>query len=113
MSVTDLIADQLTVIRNAIMVGKKTVITRRSGTLEAIVEIMKKEGFTGELYFAIKYDDSYELVFQWQEKKPGGSWVDISSVYFLLPVTRRYFGLDCYPPKIPRKARSRIEAARP
>jgi photosystem II stability/assembly factor-like uncharacterized protein len=41
-------------------------------------DVMKKQGFTGELYFAIKYDDSYELAFQWQEKKPGGSWVDIT-----------------------------------
>ena len=41
-------------------------------------DVMKKEGFTGVLNFAIKYDDAYPLVFQWQEKKPGGSWVDIS-----------------------------------
>lgn len=45
MSVTDLIADQLTVIRNAIMVGKKTVIIKRSNTLEEIVRIIKDEGF--------------------------------------------------------------------
>lgn len=45
MSVTDLIADQLTVIRNAIQVGKKDVIVKRSGTLEGIIEIAKREGF--------------------------------------------------------------------
>jgi small subunit ribosomal protein S8 len=45
MSVTDLIADQLTVIRNAIMAGKKDVIIKRSNTLEGIVEILKNEGF--------------------------------------------------------------------
>lgn len=45
MSVTDLIADQITVIRNAINAGKKTVIIRRSNTLEEIIEIIKKEGF--------------------------------------------------------------------
>jgi len=45
MSVTDLIADQLTVIRNAIMSGKKTVIIRKSGTLEGIIGIIKREGF--------------------------------------------------------------------
>jgi small subunit ribosomal protein S8 len=45
MSVTDLIADQLTVIRNALMAGKKTVIIKRSGLLESIIEIVKKEGF--------------------------------------------------------------------
>ncbi|MFH1305004.1 MAG: 30S ribosomal protein S8 [Candidatus Omnitrophota bacterium] len=45
MSVTDLIADQLTVMRNAIMAGKKDVIIKRSGIIEGIVEIMKKEGF--------------------------------------------------------------------
>ncbi|MEA3489926.1 MAG: 30S ribosomal protein S8 [Candidatus Omnitrophota bacterium] len=45
MSITDLIADQLTVIRNAIMAGKKTAIIKRSGTLESIMGIAKKEGF--------------------------------------------------------------------
>ncbi len=45
MSVTDLIADQLTVIRNAIMSGKKTVIIKRSGTLESIIGLIKREGF--------------------------------------------------------------------
>jgi len=45
MSVTDLIADQLTVIRNAVRAGKKTVIIKKSGVLEKIVEIIKKEGF--------------------------------------------------------------------
>jgi len=45
MSVTDLIADQLTVIRNAIAVRKKTVIIKRSRVLEGIMEIIKKEGF--------------------------------------------------------------------
>jgi len=45
MSVTDLIADQLTVIRNAVRVGKKTVIIKKSGILEEIIAIVKKEGF--------------------------------------------------------------------
>ncbi len=45
MSVTDLIADQLTVIRNAIRVGKKAVIVKRSNIIEGILEIIKKEGF--------------------------------------------------------------------
>lgn len=45
MSVTDLIADQLTVIRNAIMAGKKSVIIKRSGVIEGIVGILKNEGF--------------------------------------------------------------------
>ena len=45
MSVTDLIADQLTVIRNAIMVGKKDVIIKKSGTMEEILKIIKREGF--------------------------------------------------------------------
>lgn len=45
MSVTDLIADQLTVIRNAINIGKKTVIVKRSGIIEGIIGIAKKEGF--------------------------------------------------------------------
>jgi ribosomal protein S8 len=34
MSVSDLIADQLTVVRNGIMAGKKTVTIKRSGALE-------------------------------------------------------------------------------
>ncbi|MDP8298464.1 MAG: 30S ribosomal protein S8 [Candidatus Tantalella remota] len=45
MSVTDLIADQLTVIRNAIRAGKKTVIIKRSRILQDIIEIIKNEGF--------------------------------------------------------------------
>ncbi|MBF0215399.1 MAG: 30S ribosomal protein S8 [Candidatus Omnitrophica bacterium] len=45
MSVTDFIADQLTVIRNGIMSGKKTVILKRSGMLVGILDIIKKEGF--------------------------------------------------------------------
>ena len=45
MSVTDLIADQLTAIRNAIAVGKDTVIIKKSKVLEGILEIIKKEGF--------------------------------------------------------------------
>jgi small subunit ribosomal protein S8 len=45
MSVTDLIADQLTVMRNSIMVGKKDVTIKRSGILEGICGILKKEGF--------------------------------------------------------------------
>ncbi|MFH1665601.1 MAG: 30S ribosomal protein S8 [Candidatus Omnitrophota bacterium] len=45
MSVTDLIADQLTVIRNAIGVGKKTVIIRKSKALESIVKIAQETGF--------------------------------------------------------------------
>ncbi len=45
MSVTDLIADQLTVIRNGIMSKKKEVIIKRSGVIEGIVDIIKREGF--------------------------------------------------------------------
>jgi len=53
MSVTDLIADQLTVIRNAVRVGKKSVILKRSGIIERIMAIIKKEGFI-ENYKAIE-----------------------------------------------------------
>ena len=45
MSVTDLIADQLTVIRNGIMAKKKSVVIKRSNLLEGIMEIIKREGF--------------------------------------------------------------------
>jgi small subunit ribosomal protein S8 len=45
MSITDLIADQMTVIRNAIMAKKKDVIIKRSGIIEQIIEITKREGF--------------------------------------------------------------------
>jgi small subunit ribosomal protein S8 len=45
MSVSDLIADQLTVVRNAIMAGKKTVIIKRSTLLVGVMEIAKREGF--------------------------------------------------------------------
>ena len=53
MSVTDLIADQLTVVRNAIRAGKKTAIIKKSGTIEHIVEILKREGFIAD-YKAIE-----------------------------------------------------------
>ena len=45
MSVSDLIADQLTVVRNAIMAGKKTVVIKRSKMLEGVLGIAKREGF--------------------------------------------------------------------
>lgn len=45
MSVTDLIADQLTVIRNAVRSGKKEVIIKRSGLIEKVIDIIKREGF--------------------------------------------------------------------
>ena len=45
MSITDLIADQMTVIPNAIMAKKKDVIIKRSGIIEQIIEITKREGF--------------------------------------------------------------------
>lgn len=45
MSVSDLIADQLTVMRNAIMAGKTTVTIRRSNLLVGVLEIAKREGF--------------------------------------------------------------------
>lgn len=45
MSVTDLIADQLTIIRNAIMAKKKTAIIKRSGIVEEIIKILAREGF--------------------------------------------------------------------
>lgn len=45
MSVTDLIADQLTVIRNAIRAGKNTVIIKNSKIIKGIVDIAKREGF--------------------------------------------------------------------
>jgi small subunit ribosomal protein S8 len=45
MGVTDLIADQLTVIRNGLMAGKKSVIIKRSSLLEGLMKIIKEEGF--------------------------------------------------------------------
>jgi small subunit ribosomal protein S8 len=45
MSLTDLIGDQLTVIRNATMAGKKNVTVKKSGMFVGILEIIKKEGF--------------------------------------------------------------------
>ncbi|RKY41630.1 MAG: 30S ribosomal protein S8 [Candidatus Makaraimicrobium thalassicum] len=60
MSVTDLIADQLTVIRNAVRAGKKTVIVKRSGTIEGIIKIVKDEGFI-ENYRAIEDNKQGQL----------------------------------------------------
>jgi small subunit ribosomal protein S8 len=67
MSVSDLIADQLTVVRNAIMAGKKTVTIKRSNLLVGVLEIAKREGFIenfkeiennkqGEVKVYLKYD---------------------------------------------------------
>lgn len=79
MSVTDLIADQLTVIRNAIMAGKKTAMLKRSGVLEGIMAIAKKEGFIEDyavikdnkqnrLKVYLKYDENEEPVMTHLEK---------------------------------------------
>ncbi len=49
-------------------------------------DVMMKENESRELHFYIKYDESYpHLVFQWQEMKPGGSWVDITHVIAYKP----------------------------
>lgn len=45
MSVSDLIADQLTIVRNAVRSKKKTALLRKSGVLEGIMAIAKREGF--------------------------------------------------------------------
>ncbi|HPS20244.1 MAG TPA: 30S ribosomal protein S8 [Candidatus Omnitrophota bacterium] len=45
MSVTDLIADQLAVIKNALVSGKTSAVIKRSVMMEGIVAIMKREGF--------------------------------------------------------------------
>ncbi len=45
MAITDLTADMLTMIRNASRAGAETVDIRYSKMLEAICEILKKEGF--------------------------------------------------------------------
>ena len=84
MSVTDLIADQLTVVRNAVRVGKKTVIVKRSGTLEGVMEIIKKEGFIenykvmednkqGQIKIYLKYLDDGKPVMENLKRisKPG------------------------------------------
>ena len=45
MSVSDFIADQLTIIRNGIRVNKKSVIVRNSKMMEGILNIFKREEF--------------------------------------------------------------------
>ncbi len=45
MSRTDLIADVFTMIRNAIMAKKENVDVPASGTVKAILEILKKENY--------------------------------------------------------------------
>jgi len=45
MSVSDFIADQLTIIRNGIRVSKKSVIVKNSKMMEGILNIIKREGF--------------------------------------------------------------------
>jgi small subunit ribosomal protein S8 len=68
MSVSDFIADQLTVIRNAIMAGKKTVTVKRSNLFVGVLSIAKREGFIdnfkeienekqGEIKVYLKYAD--------------------------------------------------------
>lgn len=73
MSVSDFIADQLTVIRNSIMAGKKTVTIKRSNLLVGVLKIAKREGFIenfkeiendkqGEVKVYLKYDQGEEPV---------------------------------------------------
>jgi len=45
MSRTDLIADVFTMIRNALMAGKDNLDAPASGSVNAILEILKKEGY--------------------------------------------------------------------
>ncbi len=97
MTVTDLISDQLTVIRNAIMAKKKAVIIKRSGVLVGIMDIARKEGFIDNyaeiednkqnlIKVYLKYDEEERPVMQHLEKisTPGlrkyTSCEDISSV---------------------------------
>ncbi len=67
MSVSDFVADQLTVIRNGIMAGKKDVIIKRSNLMVGILEIARREGFIenfkeiednkqGQVKVYLKYD---------------------------------------------------------
>lgn len=58
MSRTDLIADTFTMIRNAIMAGKDSVDVPASGTMKAILDILKKEN----------YIDNFKLI---EDKKQG------------------------------------------
>lgn len=60
MSVSDLIADQLTVIRNAIRSGKKTVTIKKSGVLVGILDILKREGFIGN--YKVMEDNKQGLI---------------------------------------------------
>ncbi len=84
MSVSDFIADQLTVIRNAIMAGKKTVTVKRSKMLVQVLEIAKREGFIenfkeiedkkqGEVKVYLKYevDETPVLTKLVRVSKPG------------------------------------------
>lgn len=79
MSVADFIADQLTVIRNAIMSGKKAVIIKKSGMMENIIRIIKDEGFIqdyqviednkqGKMKIYLKLDESGTPVMENLEK---------------------------------------------
>ncbi|MFH1837381.1 MAG: 30S ribosomal protein S8 [Candidatus Omnitrophota bacterium] len=84
MSVTDLTADQLTRIRNAIRAGKKDVVIKKSGILEGIVDIAKREGFIsnykviednkqGQIKVYLKYLENGQSVLEGLKKisKPG------------------------------------------
>ena len=58
MSRNDLISDVLTMIRNAVMAKKETTDVPASGTVKAIVDILKKEN----------YIDNFKLI---EDKKQG------------------------------------------
>ncbi|MBF0493936.1 MAG: 30S ribosomal protein S8 [Candidatus Omnitrophica bacterium] len=66
--ISDIIADQLTVVRNAIMAKKKEAIIKKSGLLVEIVKIMKREGFI-EDYQMIedKKQGKIKIYLKWQE----------------------------------------------
>ena len=51
MSRTDLIADSFTMIRNALMAKKETVVIPASGTLRSVMEILKNESYIDDFKF--------------------------------------------------------------
>ena len=79
MSVSDPIADQLTVLRNAIRSKKKTATLKKSNILLGIMDIAKREGFIenykviedskqGQIKIYIKYSDEGAPVLEYIER---------------------------------------------
>lgn len=93
MSMQDPIADMLTRIRNAQMVGKKTVTMPSSSLKKAIAEVMKTEGYITDVSVNAEAKPELTVTLKYFEGKP----VIAEMARASRPGLRNYAGLDGLP----------------